>query len=230
MGSAISSQVQTTQATTLQQSTSPTTTQQPQTATQQTTPPTTPKTVITTSNTESGTGGSTSSGGSSSSSSGASTSTTSGGSTSTTSGGTSGVNLVFSNRKGGQDVVIKEKGTAFTDVNIPRGTAVMRLDLQIPDTIKSLALTAQADNKDLFLLNGKETLDVDVKVPPSVIVVHEKGENSMRDSVERMYSCLFVVIVVVVSSNSRYAQMFFKNTPIQTAQSKIIVCAQLIRK
>lgn len=107
---------------------------------------------------------------------GASTTGESSGGMSTMGGSTFGVNLVFSNRKGGHDVVIKEKGSAFSDVNIPRGTAVMKLDLKIPDNIKSLGLSAQAANKDVFMLNGKETLDVDVKVLPSVIIVHEKGK------------------------------------------------------
>lgn len=88
----------------------------------------------------------------------------------------SSVKLVFSNRKANEDVSIQEQGGAFTNISIPRNTYAMNLGFDIPGSLSSLELTGQGDaSKEPYYLNGERNLKVDVAVPPSAVIVHEKG-------------------------------------------------------
>ena len=139
-----------------------------------------------TSGTTGGDGSSTSSstGSSGSSTSSLSSDTSSTSSTSTTTSNpvtasTSTVKLVFSSRNADDDVSIQEKGDAFTNINIPRKTFAMHLAFDILSTIQSLDLSAVAGGssggKNAYYLNGEKNLKIDTKVPPSAVIVHEKG-------------------------------------------------------
>ena len=123
------------------------------------------------SSTTSGSSGSSSS--TTTSSTDTSTSTTTSSNTSPLS--TSTVELVFSSRSAADDVAIQEKGGAFVGIDIPRKTFAMNVKLEILSTIQSLELSAAGAKNTEYYLNGEKNLKIDTKVPPTALIVHEKG-------------------------------------------------------
>ena len=96
----------------------------------------------------------------------------------TTMAPTSTVKLVFSSRNVTEDddVLIQEKRGAFTNINIPRKTFAMNLGFDILSTIQSLEVSAVGSGANTtYYLNGEKNLKIDAKVPPSAVIVHEKG-------------------------------------------------------
>uniref|UniRef100_A0A7M5VBW7 Uncharacterized protein n=1 Tax=Clytia hemisphaerica TaxID=252671 RepID=A0A7M5VBW7_9CNID len=133
-----------------------------------------------------GTGSSTSSTTTNSNNSGgSSTSTTSTGST--TSASTSTVNMVFSTRNVTEDkeVTIKEKGGAFANIDIPQKALKIDIGFSVASSVQSFDLEAKGSGENtMYYLNGQQNLKIDVKVPPSAIIVHERGFDWQKELAE----------------------------------------------
>ena len=88
------------------------------------------------------------------------------------------VKLIFSNAAMGENIVIKEESGNFKDLEVSKETKMMTVNLNIPNRIQKLNLTAHNKNNfdSQIKLNGGNYLLVDPKYPPSkIIIVHKPG-------------------------------------------------------
>ena len=73
-------------------------------------------------------------------------------------------------------MVIKEESGNFKELVVPKGAVMMTVNLKIPERIQKLNLTSHTGmSKTSIKLNGENYLLVDPRAPPSLIIVHKKG-------------------------------------------------------